>query len=64
MKKNTTGDGYVDIVITKDEAEALIMCAADGLAGDGVSGSVKKLAIHAIEKLNVIFDLRIHEAGS
>lgn len=54
----------MDIVITKDEAEALIMCAADGLAGDGVSGSVKKLAIHAIEKLNVIFDLRIHEAGS
>lgn len=50
--------------LTKQEAVALVLCAAEGLRGDEAPDDVKAAAVAAIEKLNVAFDLRIHEARS
>lgn len=48
--------------LTKQEAVALVLCAAEGLRGDEVPDDAKAAAVSAIEKLNEVFDLRIHEA--
>lgn len=51
-----------DVPLTKKEAVALVLCAAEGLRADGVPEEVKAAAVAAVEKLNEAFDLKIHEA--
>lgn len=48
-------------MMTKQEAVALVLCAAEGLRRGDIAPEVKAAAVAAIEKLNYEFDLKIHE---
>lgn len=52
---------YEPVPLTKAEAVALILCAAEAFRGGELTKDIEAAAVAAIEKLNGVFHLEIHK---